>query len=316
VMFFALLATLSFWLVYLKSEGQPYLAAFVVLFAAVAAAPFWGVRPQTVSLALTSAFLYLLGRYRRTNNWKILLWLLPLMLIWANSHGSFALAPLLILVYLIGEIAERLVSWNADHTPPPPRAIPLLGILLGCIALIVVNPNRVALYPYPFQTLASGTIQTYIQEWLPPELFSAPVLPFTLMLGATLGALAAARRRMDLTCILLLVVFTFASLRAARQISIWVLIAAPVLATALVSLRDLFPALERFSAAQTPTRRQRILNALILVIFALAVLLRVVTVIQTKGSQNANIFLSPRWTGLSVNSSVVQFSTCTTGAAI
>lgn len=273
VLFFALVATLTFWLLYLRCKGQPYLAAFVVLFAALAAAPIWGIRPQTISLFLTSAFLYILDRHRREQNWKILLWLLPLMLIWANSHGSFALGPLLILIYLVGGVLEKFLNWN-DSQNLPLGTRHLLLFLFASTAIIVINPNGIELYPYPFQTLSSRVIQTYIQEWQPPNFHDTEVQPFLWMLVVTLGALAASRKRVGLIEIILLVGFTYASLRAARQISIWVLIAAPVLSAALVELVELFPWKIEIRFNEHPSLRIQILNAVILVLVALAVLLR------------------------------------------
>lgn len=287
--FFALVAALTFWLLYLRCEGQPYLAAFVVLFAALAAAPIWGVRPQTISLFLTSAFLYILDRFRRERIGRLLIWLVPLMLIWANSHGSFALGPFLILIYLVGDAAERILKWNGAreatlpeqnaHADAKPLRSPvtrnLFFALVACVAVIVVNPNTLALYPYPFQTLGSRVIQTYIQEWQPPNFHDAAVQPFLWMLVVTLSALALSRKRIGLAELVLLAGFTYASLRAARQISIWVLVAAPVLAGALADMYALAPWKIKLDFNQHPPVRTQILDSVLLLLVALVVLLRV-----------------------------------------
>lgn len=274
VFFFSLVATLTFWVLYLRCEGKPYLAAFVVLFAALAAAPIWGIRPQTIALFLTGAFLYILDRYRRGGNWRILLLLLPVMLIWANAHGSFALGPVLIMIYLVGGILERFLRWNDENLPGPAKSLPLLGILLACIAVIAVNPNGFEIFPYPFQTLTSRVIQTNIQEWQPPNFHALAVQPFLWMLVTTFGALAVSRKRVGVVETILLVGFTFASLRAARQISIWVLVAAPVLAAALLDVLTLIPWKLKLDFNEHPPRPIQILNAIILVVIALVVFVR------------------------------------------
>lgn len=309
VFFFAVVATLTFWLVYLRCKGQPYLAVFVVLFAALAAAPIWGVRPQTISLFLTSGFLYILDRYRREGNGRLLLWLLPLMLIWANSHGSFALGPFLILIYLVGDVAERILKWNNDSSSPivkretssvthsplypftsAPAIRDLSLALVACIAIIVVNPNTIALYPYPFQTLSSRVIQTYIQEWQPPNFHDAAIQPFLWMLVVTVGALAASRKRIGLVELILFVGFTYASLRAARQISIWVLITAPILSSALLDLYDLVPWKIKFRLNEPPPRFAQILNGILLGIVALVALLRVSSAALNQAQAERNFF--------------------------
>jgi hypothetical protein len=276
-LFFAVIATLTFVLVYLRCPGKPYLAAFVVLLAAVTAAPFWGARPHTLSLLFVSVFLFLLDDYQRAGANRKLLWLLPVMLVWANSHGSFALGPALIGVYLAGDVAEKILRWHS--TPRQWRdPVQLAGILLACLALIVVNPNGARLYTYPLETLTSHSIQTYIQEWQSPDFTSIAAQPFLVMLIATFGALGLARQRVGLAQIVLLIGFAIFGLRAARQISIWVLIAAPMLAAAtnhLIASRrwTLNP------VSSPPTRTLQSINWGLLGVFAFAAMVRIAGVI-------------------------------------
>lgn len=274
VFFFALVATATFWLLYLRCEGKPYLAAFVVLFAALAAAPLWGIRPQSFALLLTSVFLYILDRYRRSNSWPVLLWLPPLMLVWVNGHASFPLGPFLILMYLIGELAEQWLAWNGANQTTA-RPLPLAGVFLACLILVPINPNGVELYLYPFQTLTSRVMQANIQEWRSPDFHELALQPFLWMLISTWGALALARKRIGLTELFLLVGFTFAALGSMRQIPIWTLIAAPVLAAALSDVLARLPGKSKLDTNEHPSRALQILNSIILVVIALAALLRV-----------------------------------------
>lgn len=278
VTFFALAATLTFVLVYARCEGQPFIAGFVVLFAAIVAAPFWGTRPHTLSLLLASAFLFVLDRYRRDGAGTFLLWLPALMLIWANSHGSFALGPALIAVYLVGSIAEKILGWGDGPARTWKEIAILLGVLGLCGIAIAVNPNGVTLYAYPFQTLSSRAIQTYIQEWQPPDFQTLAVQPFLWFLSATVGALALSRRRSALTETLLLVGLTYASLRASRQISIWVLVAAPILSASIADILESLSPKTNLALVANPSRRAQMLNWVALSIVALAALLRVVSV--------------------------------------
>ncbi len=378
-LFFALLSTIIFGLVYLRCEGQPYLAAFVVLLAAISAAPFWGARPHTISLLLTSAFLYILDRYRRERRWRLLLWLVSLMLMWANSHGSFALGPVLIAVYLgAGWVEQTYRQWAASrpnslpisikgkgretsqqtllncHCEPPQGAKqsptekeeiarqgaamttsslaplgtlrndncsrsplrlafdlidkPLAAILLVCVAAIVLNPNGFRLYTYPFETLGSHAIQTFIQEWQPPDFTSRAVQPFLVFLILSLVALVIARPRVSLASLILYAAFTYASLRASRQISIWVLIAAPLLAASVAKILHL-PA-GQVVASSMPVRRNLLaLNWLLLVLFLLAGAVRVVGVLQTQSEaeleyfpvQAVNVLMDKGWKGPILN---------------
>ncbi len=397
-LFFALASTLTFGVVYLRCGGlsspgrQPYVAAFVVLLAAIGAAPFWGARPHTISLLLTSLFLFILDRYRRERGdrrGRILLWLIPLMLIWANSHGSFALGPVLIAVYLGADWVEKAYRQFADRVPlqlapsleaevggapllsgkgaPPsvamgersatgspslpaataeyhceaprrvwgatkqspywwgllrrafgaprnddagpdaalqgtslgsasgPRSLvrlldkPLAAILVACVAAIALNPNGANIYTYPFQTLGSHAIQTYIQEWQPPDFASRAVQPFLVFLVLTLLALAIARPRASLASLILFAAFTYASLRASRQISIWVLIAAPLLAASVAKILRL-PAGREAVSALPPPRGLLALNWVLLLLVVLAGAIRIADVVQTQSQAEREYF--------------------------
>jgi hypothetical protein len=56
ILFFAALIALTYWLLYLACAGRPYLAAFIVLLAAITSAIVWGARPQIFNMLLTAVF--------------------------------------------------------------------------------------------------------------------------------------------------------------------------------------------------------------------------------------------------------------------
>ncbi len=287
--FFAAISFLAFALVYERCEGQPYVAGFVVLGAAITAAPFWGARPQTLSLLYTSIFLLILNRYQHHGADRQLLWLAPVFLIWVNSHGSFALGLALIAVYMAGNTLQRVLQWNNTSQRSARDIASLGGMFTLCVGIIALNPNGLALYLYPFQTLSSYTIQTFIQEWQPPDFATAATQPFLWFVVVLVGMLALKRRRMDLVDSILLAGLTLASLRNARQISIWVLIAAPILSAAIVDVLGGFP--WKIAAPSNPTSRiVQVLNGTLLVIVALAGLVRLATVVGNQTSAERDHF--------------------------
>ncbi len=79
--------------------------------------PVWGVRPQVLSLLLTSLWLLILERSER--NPKLLWWTLPLTLLWVNLHAGFALGLALSALFLAGELVERVA-----RTLPAKRVAP------------------------------------------------------------------------------------------------------------------------------------------------------------------------------------------------
>lgn len=225
---FALVITGGFFLVYRLCEGRPYIAGFVLLLAALASAPTWGARPQSFSFFLTALFLFLLERFRRAGDWRFLAPLVPLMIVWVNLHSGFALGLVEAGVYLFALLIDRLTNRSA---PARRGQVPALAIVLvlmvGCV---ILNPNGARMYSYPFETLTSAAMQKYIQEWFSPDLHLVEFQPFGWLLLALVAAALWARARVPLPLILLSIIFGYAALRSARNIPIFALVAAPVLA--------------------------------------------------------------------------------------
>ncbi|MCJ7620995.1 MAG: hypothetical protein MUP64_12330, partial [Anaerolineae bacterium] len=176
ILVFAGMITAAFALSYLQCNGRPYLASFVVVLAAIASAVTWGVRPQMLSLLLSAVFLYILHLYRRGNSKY--LWLLPpLMVLWANLHGSFFLGLVYLAAHILGATLENVFArrQEAAHTWKDIRH--LAAVTLVTTAAPVLNPNGIRLLVYPFGTLGSPAMQQYIMEWFSPDFHLAQFQP-------------------------------------------------------------------------------------------------------------------------------------------
>jgi hypothetical protein len=224
IVVFAVIVSTAFFLVYLRSAPDPYSSGVIVLWGAWATAPIWGVRPQVISLLLTSLWLLILERSER--NLRLLWWTLPLTVLWVNLHAGFALGLALILFFFAGEFLEQATS----HTRLNPAYLrALAATFLFDLLLVPLNPNGAKMYLYPVETLRSKAMQDFIAEWASPNFHHAAYLPFLLLLLATTATLASSRLRVRPRDILLLMVSTFAALSSIRMIPFFVLIAVPIL---------------------------------------------------------------------------------------
>ncbi|MBI4786625.1 MAG: hypothetical protein HY782_06225 [Chloroflexi bacterium] len=320
ILTFSAIVALSFALVFFRSKGQPYIAAFAVLLAALASAPTWGVRPQIISLLLTSVFLFVLEKHRGENKGddvddhmgehkgdhigdhkgdhkgRPYVWVLvPLMLLWVNLHSGFALGLALIAIYLFGEIADHIFTPTPphSHTPnfPPSPILPhshtprtLALVLLACLLVVPLNPNGATMYIYPFETLGSRAMQAYIQEWFSPDFHQIEWQPFAWLVFGTLAAVALSGKRTSVTRVTLLAVFGYAGLRSARLIPIFALIAAPILAEHLWSILETRGWTAALQSRARVSRGMSFVNWLLLLVIVLAAALRVGMVI---GNQTA-----------------------------
>jgi hypothetical protein len=232
---FAIAIAGAFWLAFRRSGGRPYIAGVVTLWGAIATIPFWGIRPQILSLLLTSVFLFLLDRFDKTGR-GALLWLMPpLMVLWVNVHGGFAIGLALLLVAIGCKLLEALL-----HTESRARSLgaarALAAVMATCLLAVVINPNGLRIYRYPFETLASPSIQGYISEWASPNFHSAGMQTFALLLLATFSALALGGKRPGTRDFVLLVVIAFAALNSSRHIPLFAMVAIPILAAGIESV--------------------------------------------------------------------------------
>lgn len=274
----ALVITLSFALVYVQCEGRPHLAVFAVLLGALASAITWGVRPQMFNVLLATAFALIFHLYKvRGRN---LLWLYPLLTaLWVNLHSGFFLGLVLLGCFIAGEGAQRLLGCVHERTLTW-RQMRNLALALGASVLAaLLNPNTYEMLIYPFETLGSRAMQTYIQEWASPNFHQTQYWPFALLLLGTAAAMALSQRPVDLTDLLLFGSFGLAGLVSARHIPLFAVVATPVLTRHLVK----GPAgkfLSRFQLS-TPSRSGglAVLNWALLLVIGMGCALRCAQVI-------------------------------------
>src|SRR5712691_12291646 len=143
VIFSAVLAA-AFWFLYLRCGPAPYVAGVATLCAAWVTAPVWGVRPQVLSLLLTSLWLLILERSERHP--KLLWWTLPLTLLWVNLHAGFALGLALLALFLMGEWIEHALGRSQQSSP---RLWTSAFILLLDLLIVPLNPNGLRMFSYP-----------------------------------------------------------------------------------------------------------------------------------------------------------------------
>lgn len=229
---FSVVMTGAFFVLYWRACARaphPYVAGAAVLLGALATAPVWGVRPQMISFLLTAVYLAVLDAYARDGHRRGLWWLAPLMLLWANMHGAFALGLVIVALMMVGVALDELVA-RAGWRQVWARVRPLCFVLLACVAVVPLNPNGVRLFTYPLETLNSHAMHAYIDEWRSPNFHLLVAQPFALLLLATFALLALSPKRARLSELLLLTVSTYGALRAWRNIPFCALVAVPICA--------------------------------------------------------------------------------------
>jgi hypothetical protein len=284
VCLFAIIITAAFLLAYRRCRCSTYIAGVVTLCGALASVPTWGVRPQVLSLLLTSLFLLVLDYSEQKPS--ILWWLPALMLLWVNLHGGFAIGIVLVVVYLLG------CAWESFRRRTPGAGLrfrQLAAALLACLAVIAINPNGVLLYIYPFETLHLHALQ-HISEWRRPDFHHVPFLIFFSLLIATVIVVVFSKRKIRAHELLLLVVTGIAGCHAIRHIPLFALVAIPILSRYLEDLLLNQPrALSFFVRKRAPSFSLRALNLVtVLLVAAFAGIHLYRTIRQLGASESRN----------------------------
>ena len=230
IIFFAAVLCAAFFLLYLRCGSGVYVAGVGTLIAASATAPVWGVRPQVLSLLLTSLWLLILERSER--NPALLWWTLPITLLWVNLHAGFALGLFLSALFLAGDWMERRLGFSQRSAYSQQSAYTKTAALVLFLDLLVVplNPNGLRMFSYPIETLRSSAMQRYIAEWFSPSFHRAEYWPFLAIVLSTFAVLAWCRCEVRPRDVLLLIVGLYAGLVSIRMMPLFVLIAVPLLA--------------------------------------------------------------------------------------
>lgn len=229
ILLFAAIVTAAFLLLYLRCGSAAYIAGALALLGALATRPVWGVRPQIISLLMTSIWFLILERSEK--NPQLLWWTVPLTLLWVNLHAGFALGLAVYAAFILGDLIEAAFSHKLQSGLLRPAAL-VFGI---DVLLVPLNPNGLRMYSYPFETLRSSAMQNYIAEWASPNFHRAEYWPFLVLILATFAALACYRAPLRVRDLLLMLASIFASLESIRLIPFFVLIAAPIISCRLPS---------------------------------------------------------------------------------
>jgi hypothetical protein len=200
----------------LRERPSRPLAAVLAALPAIALSKFvWTERPELFGFICFAALVPLL-RAARSGSDRALYWIPALIVVWANLHGSFALgAGLAVLVALEGAFAQ------------PARRRIYAAAAIGSLVATLLTPANVAAWTAPSYHLLNPPRS--IQEWSVPDVTTLPGLIFFIAVAATLVTALFARARAPRDAVVLLPVL-FVSLVATRQMPLFAIAAAPLLA--------------------------------------------------------------------------------------
>ena len=198
----------------------------------------WGARPQMLSLFFGAVFADLLVRAWQGRP-RVLMWCVPIMLVWCNMHGGymFGLSMLLLFVGgLVGEVVLRRLWPTRREATAGVDACLLrwsVGAMIATVAVSLANPNGVKGFLYPFSYLGDNASTRYIEEWFSPTFSRLQWWPFFALVAV--GAIVAwkQRRSVPVYAVVGMAIYAALGVQSVRNITQFSFFAAPFLAAAL-----------------------------------------------------------------------------------
>jgi hypothetical protein len=197
----------------------------------------WNARAQSLAFVLFIAVAWLLARDARERSRRVFL-VLPLLVLWANIHGTAVTGAALVAVAGISfgfeHRRERLRGWL-------PRSAVLV---LAPFACLLVSPYALRLPAYYHSILFNPWFRDHVMEWQ-PTILSLRTTPFYLLAALAIWLVGRRRRSLLLTEKALLAVTLVMALQSIRGV-VWF---------ALLALIFLPATLDRTAATKSDARR-------------------------------------------------------------
>ncbi len=242
VLLTSLILAATFTLIYreiLERRSYRLVALTVTLWVTAISSIHWLARPHIFTMLFLALWSFWLERAITKRD--LPLWQFPaLMWLWANTHGAFIAGFVVWGAYL----AEWM--WDGWQTRQPNRQTGQILLLIGFSALAVTfaNPSGWLLWQTSLGYIGNQYLVDHTAEYLSPNFHLSPLRPFLLLLALFLFALSRGIR-LELRQSILLAGWAAMSLYSVRNVPLFAIVTAPLLAQILQTAATKLPRLQR-----------------------------------------------------------------------
>lgn len=181
----------------------------------------------------------------RSSHLKLLWLLVPLFLVWGNSHGGFVAGLCVTLAYLGMRAVEALCQGGRLGPRNAGWGITRRMILMGTVAVLAtfLNPYGPNLQLWLLESL--GNPRPEISDWSTSQLFTIVGMKLWLIVGITAFALFCSRKKQDATHLVVLALLLWQSISHFRHVPFFAIAAGFWVGPHLKSAMDRFAAVRQ-----------------------------------------------------------------------
>ena len=229
----------AFWLVYKRVRlftKNIFFVLLVVFLAVLTSTLHWLTRPHIFTFLFLALWLLILEKLRlgQSKRW----WLLPiLMLVWANLHGAFIAGFVTWFIFGVGMIWDFLRQ-KRDEREALPEHFWRNFLLGGATSFLVsfINPSGIDLWKTSVGYVGTKYLVNITNEYQSPDFHLSATWPFVLFILLLIIVLAYSKKKTNSAHLLTSAAWAVMSLYSARNIPLFAITAAPLLAERLDDL--------------------------------------------------------------------------------
>lgn len=235
----AVVIATAFWLVYVRSrrECNSFLSLILVgALTLLCSAIHWLARPHIFTFLLLAVWMIVLDSMQRgkpRNGW----WLPLIMLVWVNLHGAYIAGIVTWGLYGFGLAWDRL-WFKSPETKTLPASFWRWYILGGVAAILITlaNPNGLGLWNNSLGFLSNNFLVNHTDEYVAPDFHNPDHWSFLVYIVLLVIALGLRKDRVGVEHLAPSAAWLAMSLYSVRNIPLFVIIAAPLLAGSLENI--------------------------------------------------------------------------------
>lgn len=229
----------AFWLVFRRSrqESRALLPAVLAVVLAMAASSLhWLARPHIFTFLMLAVWMMALESLRRgrLRRW----WLLPvIMLVWVNLHGAFIAGFVTWGIYAIGlgwdAVWRRFQKGEGLHGHF--WRYYLIGGAAAWLASLI-NPAGMGAWQTSFGYIGNRYLVGHTMEYFPPNFQDPSTWPFLIFIGLLVIVLGLTNKRLESSRLFTVAAWLVMGLYSVRNVPLFAIVAAPVLAVGFEDL--------------------------------------------------------------------------------